>query len=83
MPSKAQFNNASISAPMTAYDMGRLLLQEASKAQPDFTKALALIECGADTDCRDDDGFTALMWAVTKGHDDLAEAIIQRGREEA
>ena len=83
MASKAQFNNASISAPMTPQEMGRLLLQEACKARPDFHKALALIECGAVTNCRDDDGFTALMWAVTKGHDDLAEAIIQRGHDDA
>lgn len=81
MAGKAQFNNASINMPLTAADMGRLLLQEACKDRPDFKKALALIDCGADTDYRDDSGFTALIWAVTKGHDDLAEAIIQRGRE--
>ncbi len=82
MAGKVQFNTVSLNAPMSPEDMGRHLLLEACKDYPDFQKALGLIECGATTNVRDDNGFTALMWAVTKGHDDLADAIIQRGREE-
>jgi len=81
MAGKVQFNSASIHAPMSAEDMGVLLLRESCKDMPDFKKALGLIECGALTDVRDHNGFTALMWAVTKGHDDLADAIIQRGHD--
>ena len=56
--------------------MGKVLLAETCKDSPDTQKALGLVHSGADTDMKDKRGFTALMWAVTKGHDDIADTII-------
>jgi ankyrin repeat protein len=57
--------------------MGTLLLHESCKEIPDLKKAEGLIKSGADLNLIDRHGFSALMWAVTKCHDALADAIIQ------
>lgn len=70
------FNSSALNLPLSSEEMGRLLLAETRKDSPDAQKALGLIHSGADTDMKDKRGFTALMWAVTKGHDGIADAII-------
>lgn len=71
------FNRRSLRVPMSKEDMGKLLLQEARREAPDMAKSIGLIAAGADTNLIDQHGFSALMWAVTKSHDDLADAIIE------
>lgn len=70
------FNSQALQLPLTREGMGKLLLAEARKDSPDVQKALGLIHSGADADMKDKRGFSALMWAVTKGHDEIADAII-------
>lgn len=70
------FNRRSMRAPMSKQDMGRVLIQEAQREMPDMAKATGLLAAGADTNIIDQHGFSALMWAVTKSHDELADAII-------
>lgn len=70
------FNSSALSLPLSPEEMGRLLLAEARKDSPDSQKAVGLIHSGADTEMKDKRGFTALMWAITKGHDEIADAII-------
>jgi len=71
------FNRRSLRAPLSKEDMGKLLVHEACKEIPDLQKAEGLIKSGADLNVIDHYGFSALMWAVTKCHDALADAIIQ------
>ncbi|HYD19587.1 MAG TPA: hypothetical protein VEF76_14020 [Patescibacteria group bacterium] len=73
---KILFNDASLAIPLSPLGMGLLLLAECRKDAPDAQKALGLLHSGADTGIRDGRGFSALMWAVSKGHDAIADAII-------
>ncbi len=76
MPTNILFNKAALMIPLSPEGMGILLLTELRKDAPDLQKAMGLLRSGADTNIRDKRGFSALMWAVTKGHDDMADAII-------
>ncbi|MBL8711925.1 MAG: hypothetical protein JNM12_03415 [Alphaproteobacteria bacterium] len=76
MPANILFNKAALMIPLSAEGMGLLLLAECRKDAPDVQKATGLLQSGADTNIRDKRGFSALMWAVTKGHDEIADAII-------
>lgn len=76
MPTNILFNKAALMIPLSQEGMGLLLLTECRKDAPDAQKAIGLLKAGADTDIRDKRGFSALMWAVTKGHDEIADAII-------
>lgn len=76
MSARLRFNTFALNIPLTPAEMGKLLLKEARKDDPDMEKTLGLVRSGADTNLADARGFSALMWAVTKGHDRLADAII-------
>lgn len=39
-----------------------------------------LLQMGASIDMRDDDGRTALMWAVMYGHKDTAQSLLENGK---
>ena len=66
-----------MTAPLSPTDKGLLLIAEARKDEPNVEKSLGLLQSGADIDILDRRGFSALMWAVTKGHDEIADAIIE------
>jgi ankyrin repeat protein len=76
------FNRRALRAPLSSDDLGALLLHEACKNLPDARKAAGLVASGANLDLKDERGFTALIWAVTKGHDAIAEAIIEASEPE-
>ena len=45
----------------------------------DIDEVIRLLEAGADVNARDEDGDTALMWAVFKGHKDVALVLYEAG----
>jgi ankyrin repeat protein len=40
-----------------------------------------LIETGADTNLRDENGLTALLWASDRGHVDCVKALVRGGAD--
>ncbi len=40
-----------------------------------------LLEAGADVDVKDEDGWTALMWAADRGYTNIVEALIKAGAD--
>ena len=48
-------------------------------ARGDLNSVKKLIECGANPDANDKKGYTALIWAIDKAHDETALFLIEHG----
>jgi ankyrin repeat protein len=64
-----------------ALDADRLLLLAAAQGNPDRDVVTYLVEQGADTEARGEDGDTPLLLAVRGGHLRLARHLVDRGAD--
>ncbi len=62
-----------------AGDKNRDLIQASMKG--DVEKVISLLDSGADINAKDQRGWTALLWAVSRGQMDLVKLLLDRGAD--
>ena len=65
--------------PACRQDVNSELLEAAKNGQTERVRGL--LDAGADVDTQNDDGFTALKWAVVRGHTGTVQALLDAGAD--